>query len=134
MSKEDKIKSICVVKGRQDQINLVIVDQINLGLSLVEPSMRLDVAELNFNAGLTSLKVSDFATATAYFTNATSLLPHDHWASAYDFCIRLFFNRAKSAYSRGYAEEAIRFLKEILDKGRCFEDKLDAYHYYLNVS
>lgn len=111
-----------------------IVDQINLDLSLIEPSMRLDAAELNFRAGSTSLKLSDFSTATSYFTNATSLLPHNHWKSAYDFSIRLFFNRAKSAYSCGHAKEAIRYLKEILDKGHCFEDKLDAHHYYLNVS
>ncbi|KAL7526795.1 LOW QUALITY PROTEIN: hypothetical protein ACHAXR_005057, partial [Thalassiosira sp. AJA248-18] len=111
-----------------------IADQINNDLSLIQPAMRLDIAELNFRAGSMAMDRSDFTTAYSYLTNAMSLLPDDHWSGNYHFSLRLYFLRANATYSCGNVEEAIESLKTLLDEGRCIEDKLDAHYYYLTCS
>ncbi|KAL7527350.1 hypothetical protein ACHAXR_001907, partial [Thalassiosira sp. AJA248-18] len=110
-----------------------IADQLNHDLSLIQPAMQLDVAELNFRAGSMAMDGSDFTTAYSYLTNALSLLPEDHWSGNYDFSMRLYFLRANATYSCGHTEEAIESLTKLLDEGRRIEDKLDAHYYYLRI-
>mmetsp|Transcript_29922 Transcript_29922/g.63473 ORF Transcript_29922/g.63473 Transcript_29922/m.63473 type:complete len:914 (-) Transcript_29922:1454-4195(-) len=106
-----------------------VVDQISHGIpSLIQPELQIDIAELNFSAGSRAMDFSDYETAYSYLNNALSLLPKNHWSSHYDFSLRLFFLRAKAAYSCGNIEEAYDSLKKILEKGRCIEDTLDAHH------
>ena len=73
-------------------------------------------------------------TAQSYFNTALTLLPENHWIDSYDMSLRLFLLRSKAAFSCGDTETACASLKEILDKGGCLEDKLDAYSLYITVS
>jgi len=112
-----------------------VVDQINHGVpSLIQPEVQVDVADLNFSAGSRAMKLSDYKTAYSYLNNALSLLPQGHWNSHYELSLRLYFLKSKAAYSRGNIEEAHRSLKQILEKGRCADDMLDAYHLHVSVS
>jgi len=123
-------------KGREDLGELIfqIADQINHGIpTLVQPDMQIDIAELNFNAGLRAIDSSHFEVAQSYLNNALSLLPENHWSIHYQFSLRLFFLKAKAAYLCGDIEKSQELLKNLLDMGRCLEDILDAYHLYLTV-
>ena len=126
-----------VTRGRNIKCGVIfsIVNQINHGVpDLIQKEMLNDVAELNLNSGSRAMERSDYATAKSYFNNALTLLPENHWISSYDFSIRLFFLRSKAAFSCGDIETAYVSIKEILDKGGCLEDKLDAYFLYVQVS
>ena len=112
-----------------------IVNQINRGVpSLVEKNMLNDITKLNVDSGSRAMEGSDYVTAQSYFNYALTLLPENHWISSYDFSLRLFLLRSKAAFSCGDIETAYTSLKEILDKGGCLEDKLDAYSLYVSVS
>ena len=113
-----------------------IIDQINYDLSLVEPCMQLDIAELNFKAGSVAMEMSEFTTAYSYLTNSLSMLPGDFWSSHYEFGLRLFFLKARAAHSCGNIEEAKQSFCKMIEKGQCIDDIhiLDAHYYYINVS
>ena len=122
-----------ITKGKDvADIIFSIADQINHGLddSFTECDVtRLELAELNENAGAKAVKCSDFVTARSYFRIAyslMSLLP-DMWETHYDFSLHLSFQWAKSAYSCGDVEKARDILQEILSKCRSIQDKLPAY-------
>ncbi len=114
-----------------------IVDQINHGVpSLVQPSVRVEIAELNGKAGARAMAFSDYETASSYLNKAMSLLPTSHWQENYDLSLRLYFLSAKATYTRSCdnIQESITLLNAILMNGRSIEDKLDAYHLYVTVS
>ncbi|KAL7538257.1 hypothetical protein ACHAXR_008411, partial [Thalassiosira sp. AJA248-18] len=111
-----------------------IVDQINHGIpDLIRPDMQMDIAVLNFKSGSTAIEFSDYDTALSYLNNALLLLPINHWSSNYELCLRLFYLKAKATYSCGDIENAYELLKKIIEKGRCTEDKLDAYYLYVTI-
>ena len=117
-----------------DDVMFQIANQINHDLSLVEPCMQLDVADLNFNAGSVAMERSEFVTAHSHLTASVAMLPKDPWRDHYEFCLRLFLLRAKAASSCGNVEEAKQALSKIIEKGRSLNDVLDAHYYYINVS
>jgi len=111
-----------------------IVNQINHGVpDLIQKEMLNSVVELNVDSGLRAVDQSDYVTAESYFNNALVLLPENHWIGHYEFSLKLFFLRSKAAFSCGNIETACDSLKEILDKGGCLEDKLDAYFLYVTI-
>ena len=113
-----------------------VVDQINRGIpDLIQPDTKMEIAELNFRAGSRAAELSDYVTAQLYLNNALALLPKNHWSSQYyDFSLRLYFLRAKVAYSCGDIKKSSGLLKKLLVNGRCIKDKLDAYYLYVTVS
>lgn len=116
-----------------DDVIFQVVDQMNYNVSSIPLSMQVDVAELNFSAASRAMGFSDYQTAHSYLENALVLLPADHWTSNYELCLRLYFLKAKAVYSCGNIEKAYESLKSILERGRCIEDKLDAYYLYVTV-
>jgi len=111
-----------------------ICGQINHGIpKLIEPEMKRDIVELNFECGSSAMSRSDHQTAQSYLNNSLLLLSEDHWSSNYEFSLRLYFLSAKAAYSCGKIEKAYDLLKKILREGRCFEEKLDAYYLYATI-
>ncbi len=111
-----------------------IVDQINHGVpSLVQPEVRVEIAELNLKAGARAMEFSDYETASSYLRKAMSLLPQSHWQDHYELSLRLYILGAK-AESCSSTRQTRRLLKSILENGRCIRDKLDAYHLHVTVS
>jgi predicted ATPase len=114
-----------------DDVIQKIVDQINCGLSKVDPTMKMEIAELNVNVGTAAMDRADFDAANLYFKNATTLLENvDLWAINYELSLRFYSLKAKSAYCSGSVNEAITYLLEILERARCITDKHDAYYHY----
>ena len=113
----------------------VIVSQINRGLQLIksQPSLRMEIAELNMKAGNLGLDRSDFVTANSCFSVTLSLLPDDHWKSMHTFCLSLYYSVAKAAYSSSNLEKAQKALQKIIDESKCLNDKLDALHLLVTV-
>eukprot|EP00578_Thalassiosira_sp_NH16_P001854 CAMPEP_0181137228 /NCGR_PEP_ID=MMETSP1071-20121207/33599_1 /TAXON_ID=35127 /ORGANISM="Thalassiosira sp., Strain NH16" /LENGTH=1245 /DNA_ID=CAMNT_0023223979 /DNA_START=76 /DNA_END=3809 /DNA_ORIENTATION=- len=110
-----------------------VADQINHGISLIQPEMRVEFAGLNFSAGSRAINFSDNKTAYSYLKNAFALLPRNSWSSHYELSLRVFLLYAKSAYSCGKVKKAYKALKTILQKGRCVNDKLDAYLLHVTI-
>ena len=113
----------------------LIIGQINKGLIVLEkdPSLRIEIAELNVKAGNQRLDRSDFGTATSYFSVALSLLPDDHWKSMYKFCLTLYYSVAKAAYSSGNLEKAQKALQKIIDESKQLPEKLQALNLLVTV-
>ena len=110
-----------------------VADQINHGISLIQPEMRVEFVGLNFSAGSRAISRC-YKTAYSYLKNAFALLPRNSWSSHYELSLRVFLLYAKSAYSCGKVKKAYKALKTILQKGRCANDKLDAYLLHVTVS
>jgi predicted ATPase len=123
--------SSCVSRdGDEDEENLfTIIEQINYGVpSLIsEELQRMSVAELNYKAGLASMKRWDFGGSFRYMQAAQSLLSADSWNTHYGFALSLHYQLAKAAYPCGAIDIAKSALNEIDQRGKCLEDKLDAY-------
>ena len=108
-----------------------VVDCVDHGIpNLIQPSMRAEIAKLNFKAASRAMELSDYDTAQNYFNQALVLLPENHWENDYEFSLGFYFLRSKVAYACGDVENASTLLKEIIDKGSCLQDKLDAYYLY----
>jgi predicted ATPase len=73
------------------------------------------------------MKRWDFGGSFRYMQAARSLLSADYWTTHYDFVLDLHYQLAKAAYPCGAIDVAKSVLNEIDQRGRCLEDKLDAY-------
>lgn len=111
-----------------------VTDCINHGIpDLIQPDMRTEITKLNFRAALRAMKLSDYETAQIYFTIVLSSMSADHWENYYNFSLQVYFFISKVAYSCGDVKKTSSLLKEIINKGYCLEDKLDAYYLYVKV-
>jgi predicted ATPase len=108
---------------------LFIADQMKHRIMDMEdewPESRIDLANLYYLSGMTSVGCSDYAISRSYFKVALSLLPTDRWESQYKLCHRISLRLAKSVYSCGDVEEAQSILHEMLEKCPSIEDKVPA--------
>lgn len=85
-----------------------ILDQINHGiLSLQDEAQHISIAKLNLQAGMESLRRSNYTSAYNFAKSAVSLLPNDSpWAKHYDLCLKLYFLLSRAAYSYWKIDEA----------------------------
>lgn len=126
---------LSIYKEKECGMLCLIIGQINKGLIVLEkdPSLRIEIAELNVKAGNQRLDRSDFGTATSYFSVALSLLPDDHWKSMYKFSLALYYSVAKAAYSSGNLEKAQKALRKIIDESKQLPEKLQALNLLVTV-
>jgi predicted ATPase len=123
------IYSSSVFQDDDDDKLFTTAEQINYGVpSLVCGELhRISISKLNHKAGLTSMKRWDFGGSFKYMQAARSLLSADSWTTHYDFTLDLHYQLAKAAYPCGAIDVAKSVLNEIDQRGRCLEDKLDAF-------
>ena len=118
-----------MAKGQDmDDIIFSIAWQVNHGINISSPELRLELAEVNEMAAKKACNKTDYATACSSLGISWSLMPKDHWKSHYDQSLRISLLWAKACYSCGDVEKAEAILKEILGECRCLEDKLSAYY------
>lgn len=113
-----------------DATILTIVCQLNrnlVSLKQSSSSVCIEVASLNYKAGMIAMNRSDYETASCYFSLASQLLPDDHWESNYELSLQLNIASAKAAYSTGDTDKSQALLNIILKEATCIEDKVDAY-------
>ncbi|NTU79698.1 MAG: AAA family ATPase [Chloroflexales bacterium] len=76
----------------------MVVDQLNAGRGLLtDEEAKLQLAELNWQAGERALAGVAFGAAGAYFAAARSLLPSASWSSAYELTLAVFLGGARAA-------------------------------------
>jgi len=132
----EALRSISKGDGLDDNTVITIADQINHNLDALRQSgssMRLEVASLNYMAGVAAMSRSDNDTASAYLSVSLQLLPDDHWQSSYRLSLKLYIATAKVACSSGYMDKSDAALKVIFKEATSLEDKLEAYYLYVNL-
>lgn len=126
----------CVDKDAEDNdVLFTIVEQINYGgvSLLAEKSERISIAKLNYKAGLASMKSWNFVGALTYMKAAFSLLPDDSWSTHYDLSLNITYKLAEAAHPCGAIDIAQSALHKIDEKGKCLDDKLDAYNILITI-
>ena len=127
----------CDGKDARDTMDTIylIASQINHGKEwiLSDNDLRIGIAELNMKAGKKALNGCDHKTAYSYYYASLSLLPNDHWGKHYDLSLRLSFLKASVAKSTCHYDEAIIFLRKIIEKARCLDDQLPSYVLFLKI-
>ena len=86
----------------------VILDQINHGILLLQDeAQHISIAKLNLQAGMESLRRSNYTSAYNFAKSAVSLLPDDSpWTKHYDLCFKLYMLLSRAAYSYRKINEA----------------------------
>ena len=114
----------------------LIVNQINHGSpALIQSSMKVDISELNYMAGLRAMSLQDNQTANSYLSVALSLLPENHWTDHYDLSLKMHTLAANVTYTCGNTKQACLLLKKVISEKRpSLENKLlDAYVLYATI-
>ncbi|BAZ30883.1 multi-sensor signal transduction multi-kinase [Cylindrospermum sp. NIES-4074] len=119
---------------KQEEIIFDIVNQLNYGVELIKIQEELDeIARLNLIAGRKAKNSTAYGTAIKYFSLAIEILAEDCWQSHYSFTLTLYEEACNSAYLCGefeqmeeFSEKIIHFGKNILDKIRVYEIKIQA--------
>ena len=85
-----------------------ILDQINHGILLLQDeAQHISIAKLNLQAGMESLRRSNYTSAYNFAKSAVSLLPDDSpWTKHYDLCLKLYMLLSRAAYSYWKIDEA----------------------------
>ena len=123
------------IDKREDRI-FDLVNQLNQGRDLIESQAeRLQLAELNLQAGRKAKASAAFQPAFNYWQVGIALLGEDHWHGQYDLTLGLYVEAAKAAYLCGDFEQMERLTesvlqksKNVLDKIKGIEVRIEAYH------
>jgi predicted ATPase/signal transduction histidine kinase len=100
-----------------------IVSHLNLGAALVEsPTERVELAQLNLDAGRRAREASAFDAARSYFRSGSALLEAPHWRSHHELAFALGLGCAECEYLGGDFEAAERLTDTLLARTR---DPLD---------
>lgn len=122
-------------RDEDTDVLFTIVEQINYGVPtlLSSTSDQISIAQLNFQAGLVTMKRWNFVGALTYLKAAVCLLPNESWTSHYDFSLNVHYQLARAAYPCGSINEAKDALNKIVESARCLDDMLDAYYLLVNI-
>ncbi len=132
-----------------------IVNQLNLGIELINTKGRLkesrtridnnivsqktcikqqELAQLNLTAGKKAKASSAYKPALKYLQIGIALLGRDSWSHTYDLTLALFVEAAEAAYLSGDFEQqdelvsvVLQRAKTLLDKVKVYEVKIQAY-------
>lgn len=112
-----------------------IADQLNLGIDLIsEPNEKIQIANLNLQAGKKAKASAAFVAAYTYFQMGIHLLEMDNWHTHYSLTFDLYSETAETAYQIGNINETERLnnimlknSRSIMDQARTFEIKIHAY-------
>ncbi|KAL7465066.1 hypothetical protein ACHAXS_006557 [Conticribra weissflogii] len=117
-----------------DALFFTAVDQINrAGTSFVVTSEQGSLmAQMNLQAGMKAIDMSDFLSALNFFEFGMKFLWQNHWDEEYDLSLSLYNNAAKCSLALGDGEKLETFSAQVVSNARSFEDKLHVY--YLSIS
>lgn len=105
-----------------------IVEHLNAGKSLItEPDERLQLARLDYRAGMKARGSAAHHAAARYMQIGISLLPEDAWTNAYHLMLDLHLGAAETAYLSGDFATAERMYPGILDHCATVLDKVRCY-------
>ncbi|MHB8111255.1 MAG: protein kinase domain-containing protein [Syntrophorhabdaceae bacterium] len=112
-------------RDKQEERLFMILDQYNKGKELITASQeKLEVAKLNFKAGVKAKKSAAFFPAYNLFKAGIELLGQESWHDEYDLTLSLHIDAAETAYLSGDADEMERLGTTILKNSRTLLDVL----------
>ena len=105
-----------------------IASHFNQGLKQLKTTEeKIQVAEVNLEAGEKAKKSVAHSAALAYFKRGISLLPEDSWEEEYDLSLSLYNLAMESAYLIGALEEMEQCAQVILSKAKSNIDKSNVF-------
>lgn len=94
---------------------------------------KLNIAELNLEAGLKARNSVAFNEALQYFQNALEVLPPDHWKSYYQISIELGTHAAEASYLSGRHDLSEEYVELVVANAVNVEDKSKALIYRIRA-
>ncbi|MEK5282415.1 MULTISPECIES: AAA family ATPase [Paenibacillus] len=108
------------------------VQHLNQALTWLDrPEQRLQLVELNLQAGVKAKQTTAHETALQYMLQATSLLEEQSWEAHYGLTFRVFRERAELEYLCSHFDTANELFHLLIDKATTNMDK--AYVYAMKV-
>ncbi|MEK5182588.1 AAA family ATPase [Paenibacillus odorifer] len=108
------------------------VQHLNQALTWLDrPEQRLQLVELNLQAGVKAKQTTAHETALQYMLQATSLLAEQSWEAHYGLTFRVFRERAELEYLCSHFDTANELFHLLIDKATTNMDK--AYVYAMKV-
>ncbi|OMD30933.1 AAA family ATPase [Paenibacillus odorifer] len=108
------------------------VQHLNQALTWLDrPEQRLQLVELNLQAGVKAKQTTAHETALQYMLQATSLLAEQSWEAQYGLTFRVFRERAELEYLCSHFDTANELFHLLIDKATTNMDK--AYVYAMKV-
>lgn len=105
-----------------------IADHFNHSIDYIrDAGKRLELAQLNMEAGECAIAISAFIPAAAYFKAGLALLDDDRWTKHYDLTLQLCTASADAEYCSGDFCMSSKMAKEVLEHGRTLQDKIPAH-------
>ncbi|MDF3818946.1 AAA family ATPase [Leptospira sp. 96542] len=115
-------------KYKLDDHLFTIVNQLNLGVKqIISAAERQELKVLNERAGQKALSSSANDAAFEFFNRTIELLPTDSWEEDYDETLKVYLNRARSAYLSKNFSVAEETFNSILENARTDLDKIQVY-------
>ena len=112
-----------------------IVNHLNTSIEKCTcPDEKIQMAELNLQAGLRAKSSTAYDAAFIYFIIGISQLRDNSWKNEYDLSCSLYLEAAETAFLKGNFDEMLRLSKEVLlysdqlmDQVKVYEIRLQAY-------
>jgi PAS domain S-box-containing protein len=102
-----------------------IVNHLNLAKEIIEqPEERIQLAELNLQAGLKARQSAACEGSAEYFQHGLDLLPEDVWSRHYRTSLAIHTATAESAFGRSDFVRMTRLIEEILTHTHSLQDEL----------
>lgn len=118
-----------------DEQIITIVNQMNQGIGLItEPKERVELAQLNLQAGEKGRQSHAYSVALQYFKAGVELLLLDSWKSHYQLTFKLYSNLAICEYLTGNQVESVKLFELALNNAKDSEDKSLVYHAQLTIN
>ncbi|MBZ8180261.1 ATP-binding sensor histidine kinase [Oscillatoria salina] len=105
-----------------------IIEGINLGIELItDREEKNTIAKLNLQIAQKAKAATAYATALQYITVALKILPADSWQSQYEFCFRLYKERAELEYLNGNFQASRELIEYLLAQARTSVEQVEIY-------
>ncbi|MCF4967265.1 trifunctional serine/threonine-protein kinase/ATP-binding protein/sensor histidine kinase [Nostoc sp. CMAA1605] len=105
-----------------------IVNQLNMAIQLiVEPSERIQLAEMNLQAGRKALISTAYPSARKYLNTGIQLLPNQRWDTDYHLTLALYETATETSYLAGDFEQMEALAQVVLSNAKTKIDQLKIY-------
>jgi len=112
-----------------------LVNHLNIGKDLIsDTSQRKELSKLNLIAGKKAMASTAYQPAFNYFKTGIDFLSKESWEIEYDMTLSLYVAGTEAAYMTGdieimeqLAEIVLEHAKDLLDKVKIYEVKIQAY-------
>lgn len=112
-----------------------IVRQLNAGRMIItDENEKLQLAELNLQAGIIAKSSSAYNSAFIYFKTGIELLSSNTWQENYKLTLQLYSEITEAAYLIGDYEKMKEFAEVVLENAITLADKITVYKVKIDAS